>query len=92
MNKKAIAILGGIFILIIGTLGVIIYLRSTGDEEPVTSEETPPVVIQEPVIDFPDFEEPAPVPTTGSGATRLTDEAVITPALFFQGNGIAYFN
>jgi len=92
MNKKAIAILGGIFILIVGTLGVIIYLRSTGDDEPTTPVETPPVVIQEPVIDFPDFEEPEPTPVTGSGATRLTDEAVITPALFFQGNGIAYFN
>lgn len=92
MNKKAIAILGGIFILIAGTLGVIIYLRSSNSsvETPVP---TPPPVVEQPPIDFPDFEEPEPpISTPSSNASRLTDEAVITPALFFQGNGIAYFD
>jgi dipeptidyl aminopeptidase/acylaminoacyl peptidase len=93
MNKKAIAILGAIFILIVGTLGVIIYLRSTGkDEAPAQSVETPPVVIQEPEVNSPDSEIPPSAPASTAGAIRLIDEAVITPALFFQGNGIAYFN
>ncbi|HMQ01578.1 MAG TPA: hypothetical protein PKD79_00695 [Candidatus Doudnabacteria bacterium] len=90
MNKKAIAILGVIFLLIVATLGVIIYLRSRGDSTPEPIP-TPPTIIQDPVIDFPPFEEPEPV-VPQANATRLTDEAVITPALFFQGNGIAYFN
>lgn len=88
MNKKAIAILGGIFLLIVITLGVIIYLRSRQSSEPVVIDE--PEIIQEPVIDFPDFEEPEF--SGSSGAVRLTDESVVTPALFFQGNGIAYFD
>lgn len=93
MNKKAIAILGGIFILIVATLGVIIYLRSNSSSDSEVIVEDPTPTNQEPSIDFPEFEEPEPAPTPSSGqATKLSDEPVITPALFFQGNGIAYFN
>lgn len=94
MNKKAIAILGGIFILIVATLGVIIYLRSTSDSEEQVIVKDPTTVVDEDPIDFPEFEEPEPAPTPSpSGqATKLTDDSVLSPALFFQGNGIAYFN
>lgn len=100
MNKKAIAILGGIFLLIVITLGVIIYLRSTSepDSSIVIDNNTP--VAQEPDLEVPDSETPIPTEPDGGigntpqtrGASKLTDDAVITPALFFQGNGIAYFN
>lgn len=87
MNKKAIAILGGIFILIVGTLGFIIWSRSSKDD--ATPTEETPVVVEEPTqVEEDPVEE---TPSTGQ-ATKLTDEAVITPALFFQGDGIAYFN
>ncbi len=102
MNKKAIAILGGVFLLIIATLGVIIYLRSSSDSdsEMVVEGNVPFPVIPE--VDAPVPVEPNPDTDTdqtdvGNESTtrtagKLTDEAVITPALFFQGNGIAYFN
>ncbi len=87
MNKKAIAILGGIFILIVGTLGFIIWSRSSKDD--TTPTEETPIVVEEPTeVEEDPIEE---TPSTGQ-ATKLTDEAVITPALFFQGDGIAYFN
>lgn len=93
MNKKAIVILGGIFILIVATLGVIIYLRSTSNADPEVIVEEPTPTTEEPTIDFPEFEEPEPPPAPSAGqAAKLSDEAVLTPALFFQGNGIAYFN
>ncbi len=95
MNKKAIAILGGIFLLIVVTLGVIIYLRSNSEPEPsiVIEDKTP--ISEQPDLEIPEPVDPQPTePETPStrGASKLTDESVITPALFFQGNGIAYFN
>lgn len=104
MNKKAIAILGGVFLLIIATLGVIIYLRSSSGSD---SESQIVVEGNVPFPVVPEVDVPEPIqPDSGSGenqtntgaeqvgrgASKLTDEAVITPALFFQGNGIAYFN
>lgn len=99
MNKKAIIILGGSFILIVAVLGVIIYLRSTATPENDLLVEDMPIA-DEPTLDIPDSETPIPVEPDGGigdtpttrGASKLTDEAVITPALFFQGNGIAYFS
>ncbi len=89
MNKKAIIILGGIFVLIVGTLGFIIWYRSSGDETTVEL----PEIVEEPVVEVPDEEIPEEEPEQSIGqAVRLTDEPVITPALFFQGDGIAYFN
>lgn len=94
MNKKAIAILGGIFVLIVGTLGFIIWYRSSSNsaQEEVATEE--PTIVEEPVVEVPVEEEevPAEEETPSSQATRLTDDSVITPVLFFQGDGIAYFN
>lgn len=85
MNKKAIAILGGIFILIVAALGVLIYQRSKKDPEP----ETP--VVETPIEETPVEETPVEPEASGM-AVRLTDDAVISPSLFFQGNGISYFD
>ncbi len=88
MNKKAIAILGAIFILIIGTLGYLIFRRSADKPE---TEVT--VITDNPE---PTGTESEPTPTgeeSGKGrAIRLTDDQVITPVLFFKGTGISYFN
>lgn len=91
MNKRAIVILGAIFLLIVGTLGVLIYLRSRNSTpEPAPVAETP--VVETPVTEVPPVTEEPDQPVTG--AVRLTDAAdpIVSPVLFFQGNGISYFN
>ncbi len=88
MNKRAIAILGAIFILIVGTLGFLIYSRSKSNDTTNTNvnTETPPVVEETPA-------DPDPEPETPAGtAVRLTDDAVVSPILFYTGIGISYFN
>ena len=85
MNKKAIAILGAIFILIVGTLGFLIYSRSKSDE----SEIDP--VVETPIEETPVVEEPTD-PTPSGAAVKLTDVPVLSPVLFFQGIGISYFD
>lgn len=89
MNKRAIAILGAIFILIVATLGFLIYSRSNSDSNDNTN--TPAdVPVDVPIVETPETpiipEEPV------STAVRLTDEPVVSPILFYQGNGISYFN
>jgi hypothetical protein len=86
VNKKAIAILGAIFILIVATLGFLIYSRSKSDDSSETPTITDPIVEETPVEDPSDPEKPA------GSAVRLTDDPVISPILFYQGNGISYFN
>ncbi len=83
MNKKAIAILGAIFILIVGTLGFLIYSKSKSKDEAPTNTNTP-VVVETPVEEEPEEEAPA-------SAVRLTDEPVVSPILFYTGVGISYF-
>jgi hypothetical protein len=98
MNKKAITILGAIFLLIVGTLGFLIYQRRSGDD--ATTEPTPPPVdVNPPPIDPtplpPPTIDPGPVPppaTNGLRPVQLTDDRVVSPVLFYQGNGMAYFN
>ena len=95
MNKRAIAILGGVFILIVATLGVIIYLRSRNTATTVQDQPTTPdVVVEDPTTEDP-TDNPNPddpqTPSTNQ-ATKLTDEGVLSPALYFSGDGIAYFN
>lgn len=87
MNKRAIAILGAIFILIVGALGFLIYSKSKSKVKVESTTETP-VLEQTPV------EEPVPTPEPApSGqAVRLTDEAVVSPILFYTGIGISYFS
>ncbi len=87
MNKRAIAILGAIFILIVGTLGFLIYSRSKSNDTTNTNVNTNTPVVEETPAD------PDPVPETPtSQAVRLTDDAVVSPILFYTGIGISYFN
>jgi hypothetical protein len=91
MNKKAIAILGLIFFLIVGTLGVLIYSRYFNKPEP-----------QKLVENNPPPEDNTPLPTTTpevvipvvseSKYIKLTDGPVLSPILYFNGNGVTYFD
>lgn len=82
MNKKAIAILGAIFLLIVATLGFLIFMRSDD-----TATDTPPVTenpsTENPVTENPDEAQPV---------YNLTLDQVISPTLFFNGTGVTYFN
>ncbi len=91
MNKRAIAILGAIFILIVGTLGFLLYQRSRNNEP---AEPTPPTNQQpaEPVTPDPTPVDVDPNPTGAAKAIKLTDDEVVAPILFFQGTGITYLN
>ncbi len=93
MNKRAIAILGAIFILIVGTLGFLIYQRSKKSKTPVvqTQTNTPVDPTPAPTPTPTPVDTPPPAPAPGK-AVKLTDYEVISPVLFFQGNGITYFN
>src|SRR5690348_7774319 len=89
MNKKAIAILGAIFILIIATLGFLVYQKystkttaapaqtSTGQ-----TSTTPPVSAST---------STTPVAGNSGPLVKLTTSAIISPALFYNGSGITYF-
>src|SRR6185369_7488250 len=90
MNKKAIAILGAIFVLIVGTLGFLIYLKYSGSK-------TPPVTTVS--TSTPTTGLPPAATTTNTviippafGAVKLTSDMVVSPALFFNGSGITYFD
>lgn len=103
MNKKAITILGAIFLLIVGTVGFLLY-QSSGDSNtpppalpPAPVSETPPPSL-EPPPDLPPPSElpPPPVlppPPASTSAVKLTNSSdVVSPILFYQGDGISYFN
>ncbi len=96
MNKKAIAILGGIFLLIVITLAVLIFQRSkSGDEENAntpsdTQANTDDTQNQPPQDEIPNNSGSGF--NTGVKAIRLTEDQVVSPVLFYQGNGITYFN
>lgn len=103
MNKKAIAILAAIFILIVGTLGFLIIQRRNAStkvtDNPTQDGTTPtptpsPIPTPEPTPSPTPEPTPTPTPTPtqfGSSPTRLSSEPMISPVLFYQGNGIAYF-
>ncbi len=90
MNKKAIAILGGIFILIVGTLGVLIYSRSAGNNQTAVVPEPNP---QENTNQNQNVEpNPTTTPvTTQDKVHKVTDDQVVSPVLTFEGNGVVYF-
>src|SRR3989338_5360446 len=104
MNKKAITILGAIFLLIVGTLGFLIYKKKANTDTPPVSVSPPPTAISPPApveeefpppsFEPPPAEEAVPPPPEiqVSGAVKLTDDSVLSPVLFYQGNGIAYLN
>jgi hypothetical protein len=92
VNKRAIAILGGIFILIVGALGFLIYSRSGDGEtagEEIVTENPNPTPLPTPSINPTIIPDPTPEPVIGR-AIRLTDTGVISPILFYQGTGITY--
>lgn len=87
MNKKAIAILGVIFLLIVGTLGFLIYSKySGGDPTPVdnTGLNNTATTTDSNISD----------PETGSEdkVVKLTGDQVLSPVLFYNGEGITYFD
>ena len=83
MNKKAITILGVIFLLIIGTLGFLVYSKyfnqSSSPSPAPTLNPVPTAAI--------------PVATTSgqSALVKLSGEPVVSPTLFFNGQGVTYF-
>lgn len=92
MNKKAIIILGAIFILIVGTLGFLIYSKYAGNK---TSP--PPAILNNASSTNPSMlPNTASSTPTGQGNTpnivQLTSDQVVSPALFFNGTGISYFD
>ena len=99
MNKKALVILGAIFLLIVGTLGFLIYSRYSkkSDEPPQEvvlpgnpEDNTTPIDPVTPVDEIPNST------TTQQQVekfTKLTQaEKVLSPILFFYGNGVTYFD
>lgn len=96
MNKRAIAILGGIFLLIVITLAVLIFQRSkSGDEKNTNTPSDTQTNIDDSQNQPPANEAPNNSDSgfnTGVKAIRLTEDQVVSPVLFYQGNGITYFN
>lgn len=89
MNKKAIAILGAIFILIVGTLGFLIYAKYSGSKPPATppvANNTATTTTQTTTTTTASTTPPA------SNIVQLTSDQVVSPALFFNGTGISYFD
>ncbi len=97
MNKKAITILGAIFLLIVGTLVFLIFQRRSANKNKTTTPN--PVVTPTPVTVATPLPTGGPTPTPDGGTTvygsnkaiKLTDENVVSPVLFYKGNGVAYF-
>ncbi len=92
MNKKAIAILGAIFLLIVGTLGFLIYSKYSVKDNTTTtnsSTTTPDSGIIGDPVENPDTIIPE---TPTDSVVKLTESEVVSPALFFDGSGITYFD
>lgn len=93
MNKKAIAILGAIFILIVGTLGFLIYSKSFSNKTPAVSNGIPPLSTSSPAgISPTPAAQATPTPAAGQNIHKLTSTQAVSPVLFFNGNGITYFD
>lgn len=91
MNKKAIAILGAIFILIVGTLGFLVYTKYSGDTADTGQN---PQVTPTPT-DIANNINPTPTPTPAPEATglvKLESGQIAFPVLFFDGTGIDFFD
>lgn len=98
MNKKAIVILGAIFLLIVGTLGFLVYSRysgSGGEAEKSDGES----------VDNTGSDAGDTASTGGADNTSTTtppvlekfikltsNEQVVSPVLFYNGNGVTYLN
>ena len=95
MNKKAIAILGAIFILIIGTLGFLIYSKyskkSTTTEVPAKSEQKTSTSEQGNSAPIDQSVNSSAQAQGASLFSKLSTEQVVSPTLFFNGGGVTYF-
>lgn len=101
MNKKAIAILGAIFILIVVTLGVLIYSRSGSNKTASNNNSSSGnnTNTTTPITDAGNSGIKAGQGSQNSNNNqnntakffKLTDDQVISPALTFDGSGVAYF-
>lgn len=87
MNKKAIAILGAIFILIVGTLGFLIYSKYAGSKP-----STPSVTNNATSTNTSVTQNIASTTPPAFNIVQLTSDQVVSPALFFNGTGISYFD
>jgi Tol biopolymer transport system component len=88
MNKKAIAILGVIFLLIVGTLGFLVYQKYSTNKTTGAS----PVSTSTPVTQGASpSASTTPVTVPAGSLVKLSDAAVVSPTLFFNGTGITYF-
>lgn len=103
MNKKAVVILAIIFLLIVGTLGFLIYSKyynsnSAGSQLTTQSSASQQsfgannATGQTPANNVP------PSSSTNSAAAnggknfvKLTDDQVVSPVLFYNGQGVTYF-
>jgi hypothetical protein len=101
MNKKAIAILGAIFILIVGTLGFLIYAKYGKKDNGSTPPPANNVVDNQgdnPVDTGTDnYVTPTTTPSgynnLFSKFVKLTEqEQIVSPVLFFNGSGITFFD
>lgn len=98
MNKKAIAILGAIFILIVGTLGFLIYSKY-GNKKTNTNSNTPAIVNTNNAENNTNnadmgLGDSSVVPNEAQiqKFIRLTDEQVVSPVLFYNGSAITYLD
>ncbi len=100
MNKKAVALLGAIFVLILGLLGFLLFQNYSGKKDP--SPATDQTSTTTPVTD--NNEDPATgnqdtgsvTPTTTpeviqNTVVRLSDIQVVSPILFYNGSGVTFF-
>lgn len=97
MNKKAIIILGAIFILIIGTLGFLIFSKyaDKSSSAPVTVIPIKPTGLTATTspVNNNNLASTTPVSgTSASAAAKLSSDQVVSPALFFNGQGLTYFD
>jgi hypothetical protein len=103
MNKRAIAILGAIFILIVGTLGFLIYSKTAKKNPQSATTPPPPVAVGNQNNDNVNSGNSGNQNnnTNNSGNqnngggeqfVKLTSDQVVSPVLFYNGAGVTYFD
>jgi hypothetical protein len=104
MNKKAIAILGAIFILIVGTLGFLIYAKYSSKKTAVITTPIPGSSFASsttaggnsnanpPAGSNGGLSSTTPVTQGSPNVVKLSDDQVVSPVLFFSGQGVSYFD
>jgi len=93
MNKKAIAILGAIFLLIVGTLGFLIYSKYASKQTTDNTQNTQTQVPDENNTDLVDTQPDLATTTLpASNIVKVVDDQVVSPALFYNGKGVTYFD